>query len=109
MNSAADTDIYAEKTRRKILDFMKNEDVCVYLFGLRAKGTQRLTSDIGVAVCYKGEPNRVKIAELRELFEDAAIPYVMDIVDMSFAAKNICDEIRRDAVIWRAQTNAWQL
>lgn len=91
-----------EKIRLKILDLMKNEDAQIYLYGSFARGEGKQSSDIDIAVKYRGESNRNKIMKLREFFEESNFPYRVEIADMNFMSKILSDEIKRTGILWKA-------
>lgn len=41
---------YVERIRNIVLDQLKNETVCIYLFGSWARGTQHHGSDVDIAI-----------------------------------------------------------
>ena len=92
--------VYLGRIRRMVLDFMAGEGARIYLFGSWAKGKQRRSSDVDIAVFYEGSSNSRKIAELRDFLEDSTIPYRVDVVDMSQASEALCREIRKDGILW---------
>ena len=91
-------DIYIEKIRRMVLDFLSGTSERVYLFGSWARGTQRCGSDVDVAI---DGGSAVKIGALRELLEESTIPYRVDVVDMRFASERLKQEIRKDGIAWK--------
>ena len=93
-------DIYLEKTRQLVNEFMSGEDAKIYLFGSRARGDFRRSSDVDIAIEYAGKSNRIKIDDLRDFLEESTIPYRVDVVDMQFASENIIKAIRRDGILW---------
>ena len=98
MLSNAREDVYIEKIRRTVLDFLSGTPGRVYLFGSWARGTQRCGSDVDVAV---DGGNSGKIGALRELLEESTIPYRVDVVDMRFASERLRQEIRKDGIAWK--------
>ncbi|MBR6013412.1 MAG: nucleotidyltransferase domain-containing protein [Selenomonadaceae bacterium] len=94
---------YLEKIRQMILDFMKDEAAKIYLFGSWARGEQKKSSDVDIAVDYFGKYNRKKFSDLRELFEESSIPYRVDIVDLKFSSAELLDKIKKEGIIWKDQ------
>ena len=47
---------YVERIRNIVLDQLKNETVCIYLFGSWARGTQHHGSDVDIAIDFKYVP-----------------------------------------------------
>lgn len=91
-------DIYIERIRRMVLDFFSDTPERVYLFGSWARGVQHRSSDVDIAVD-GGTAGR--IGAFRELLEESAIPYRVDVVDMRHTSENLREEIRRDGIAWK--------
>ena len=95
-------DIYLEKIKKLTLNFMKNEPLKIYLFGSWGRGEQNKSSDVDIAVEYNTKSDRTKIALLRELFEESAIPYRVDVVDLQFVSDTLRKEILKEGLLWTA-------
>ena len=93
--------IYLERIRRLVLKVFEAEGVNIYLFGSWARGTMRHSSDVDLAIEGTGSEVSRKIALLREELEESTIPYRVDVVDMSQAAQVLCEEIRREGILWK--------
>lgn len=76
--------------------------VNVYLFGSWAKGAQRRTSDIDIAV----DPHRPlppgTLAILRERFEESRIPYRVEVVDLSEVDRIFRRTVIQQGIRWTA-------
>lgn len=92
---------YLEKIRDIVLKHMENEQVDVYLFGSWARGSMRHSSDVDIAVDGRKTDISAKISVLREELEESTIPYQVDVVDMGHASEALCEEIRREGILWR--------
>ena len=92
---------YLEKIRALALESFEGETVSIYLFGSWARGTMRHGSDVDLAIEGGGKDVAKKIAGLREELEESTIPYRVDVVDMSRAAEALCEEIRREGILWK--------
>ena len=92
---------YLEKIREVVLKHMKNEQVDVYLFGSWARGGMRHSSDVDIAVDGRKTDISTKISALREELEESTIPYRVDVVDMERASEVLCEEIRREGILWK--------
>jgi len=92
---------YIERIKALVLKELDGEPASVYLFGSWARGTQRHSSDVDVAIEYHGLSNGRKINGLREALEESTIPYCVDVVDMQNASAALVKEIRRDGVAWK--------
>lgn len=92
---------YLEKIRDIVLKNMENEPVDIYLFGSWARGSMRHSSDVDIAVDGKETDVSAKISALREELEESTIPYRVDVVDMERASEVLCEEIRREGILWK--------
>lgn len=93
--------VYLERIRSLALKVFAAEGVNIYLFGSWARGTMRHSSDVDLAIEGTGSEVTRKIASLREQLEESTIPYRVDVVDMTQAAEALCDEIRREGILWK--------
>ena len=79
---------------------MGNTHGTVFLFGSRARGNSRPTSDIDMAVSLKS-PAGTLISRLRENFENSTIPFTVDVVDLGSCDPVLEEEVEREGVaIW---------
>ena len=74
----------------------------VFLFGSRARGDARRTSDIDVAIDPHGDVPRRIVSELREAFEESHIPLRVDVIDLRDASAGFRDRVRREGLRWSA-------
>ncbi|MCX6360599.1 MAG: nucleotidyltransferase domain-containing protein [Armatimonadetes bacterium] len=73
----------------------------VYLFGSRARGTERPTSDIDIAVDWHGAPLGSGIlSRLREEFEESNIPFTVDVVDLAHAPAALREQALAEGIRW---------
>ena len=98
---AAEALSYLDKLKLLVLDFLLGDDVSVYLFGSWARGEQKRSSDVDLAIEYQSGYAPAHIEALREAVEESGIPYNVDIVDMRNASPHILSEIRKDGVQWK--------
>lgn len=80
--------------------------VDVYLFGSWARGTQRPTSDIDVAIESAEPLPRALLASLRETLEESTIPNRVDVVDLAETDAAFRDRVRREGILWIASGSA---
>ena len=80
--------------------------VDVYLFGSWARGAQRLTSDIDVAIESAEPLPRALLASLREALEESTIPNRVDVVDLAETDAAFRDRVRREGILWIASGSA---
>jgi uncharacterized protein len=92
---------YMEQLKQIILEELAGEDIRVFLFGSRARGTHRSGSDVDIGLMPTKTMDPIGIAVLRERIEASNIPYKVDIVNF----QDVSDEFRksalRGAVIWK--------
>ncbi|MBR2215229.1 MAG: nucleotidyltransferase domain-containing protein [Selenomonadaceae bacterium] len=93
---------YLAKIKKMALAHFEDTPAYICLFGSWARGTQRRSSDVDIAIKCDSPDSRTKIAELRELLEESTIPYRVDVVDMNFASETILTEIQKDGIAWTA-------
>lgn len=74
--------------------------VRVYLFGSRASGTARPTSDLDIAVLPTAPLPVDALARLRDAFEESTIPYEVDIVDLSRVDPSFRERVEREGQRW---------
>jgi len=65
-------------------EFFKGKKIEIYLFGSRARGTEKIGSDVDLAIV-SDNPLSEELALLREIFEESNLPYKIDIVDLNQA------------------------
>lgn len=90
-----------ERVREIIVQVLGDCDARVYLFGSSVTGRVRRSSDIDVAI----DPLHVLppglLSELRERLEESAVPYDVDIVDLSAAPQEIRASVEREGLLWK--------
>ena len=78
----------------------------VYLFGSWARGAQRPTSDIDVAIESAEPLPRGLLASLREALEESTIPNRVDVVDLAETDAAFRDRVRGEGIRWSASGSA---
>ena len=86
--------------KKMVLSELRKENVKLYLFGSWAKGLQRRTSDIDLAIDCE-ENRRDVIGRLREQLEESCFPYRVDVVDMREIGEGFAEKIRREGIVWK--------
>ena len=89
------------ETRRLVLEALGDHDAAVWLFGSCARGDARQHSDIDIAILPRDQLPSSFFAELAADFEESAIPYDIDLVDLRRADAALKREVRRKGVKWR--------
>lgn len=95
--------IYEEPVQRVkevVLQHFKERDVRVYLFGSWARGEQKRSSDIDIAIDSRDDIS-YEITLLRERLEESTIPRHVDVVDMHHTGAALCRRIREEGVLWK--------
>jgi predicted nucleotidyltransferase len=90
-----------ERVRDITLQVLGGHDARVYLFGSSVTGRLRHSSDIDVAIDPVRALPSALLAELRERLEESAVPYDVDIVDLSTASPEIRSSVEREGLLWR--------
>ncbi len=93
-----------EKTKQKIIAVILAlmPDVKIYLFGSRARGTNRPMADIDIALDGGKELSRADVDEIKSMFKESNIMYVIDVVDFHSITELMQQQILKDRVIWKA-------
>ena len=84
-----------------VLEALGDHDAAVWLFGSCARGDARQHSDIDIAILPRDQLPSGFFAELAADFEESAIPYDIDLVDLRRADATLKREVRRKGVKWR--------
>jgi uncharacterized protein len=92
---------YIEQLKQIILEELAGEDIRVFLFGSRARGTHRSGSDVDIGLIPAKTMDSVGIAVLRARIEESNIPYKVDIVNFHDVSDDFRNSALRGAVIWK--------
>lgn len=75
-------------------------DAKFYIFGSRAKGTNKKYSDIDIAVDLNGKKLDVSIlGKILIEFQESTLPYEVDVVDLNSIDENFRNLIKKDLVL----------
>jgi predicted nucleotidyltransferase len=102
-------DLILAQVRKLILKYLESYSVCVYLYGSRAKGTDRKTSDVDIAILPVKPIPEYLLAELRERLEESNIPYEVEIIDLSKVSNEFRQAILPTAILWKDCTKESKL
>jgi len=92
---------YLEIIREIVNREIRDEHAELYLFGSRARGENRQTSDIDLALRSDTDLTST-LVRLREKFEESLIPYEVDVLQLEKAGEAFQEEIKREGVlIWK--------
>jgi len=83
-----------------VLSFLKGTATGVYLFGSFAKGEERQSSDIDIAIDHGGQVTPDMFAALRDLLHESPIPYTVDILDLLQAGEIFAAKVRKEGIPW---------
>ncbi len=92
---------YLDQIESVVLSRVKNLPVKVYLFGSRAKGEARPTSDVDIAILATGSIPPNLLSELRYLLEESNIPYKVDLVDLASVDDAFREQVIKYGVLWK--------
>jgi uncharacterized protein len=84
-----------------VIEFFKEENVIVILFGSRARGDNSKVSDIDIGILPNKTLDRKKLVLLNEKIDDLNFPYTVDVVDLSKVSKAFREKALRDGIIWK--------
>ena len=77
----------------------KQANVRVYLFGSWARGEERVTSDIDLAI--EGKEASELAMQVREALEESDIPYRVDVVNLMEASPELLANVRKEGIVWK--------
>jgi predicted nucleotidyltransferase len=91
-------DRYLEEIKRILAEALRGRKYQVYLFGSRATGRNRVTSDFDVAVL---APERVseELSIARDMLQQSNIPLKVDLIELSLASRDLASEAERGGVL----------
>jgi len=91
-----------EEYKRKIIALIHAlvPEVEIYLFGSRARGTEKPTSDIDLALKGEKQIDFYVLGEIKEVLLATDIPYKIDIVDVNNVSEELRAVIAREGILW---------
>ncbi|GBE05091.1 MAG TPA: nucleotidyltransferase domain-containing protein [Candidatus Moranbacteria bacterium] len=92
---------FIKKLKEVFLNFLKDEDVKILLFGSRARRDFVNTSDVDVGIIIGKKFDRKKLILLREYIEELNIPYKVEIIDFSTVSEEFKQMAIKESVIWK--------
>lgn len=91
-----------DMVRDLVLQGLANANARVYLFGSWARGEQRRTSDIDIAIEHDGSlAADALILNIREILEESLVPYRVDVVDLTKAGSILAEKVRKEGILWK--------
>lgn len=88
------------RVRQTVIGGLGEHPARVYLFGSRATGTARRTSDIDVAVWPLTELPVGTLALIREALEESTVPYTVDLVDLRDTDAAFRARVLAEGIVW---------
>ena len=76
-------------------------DTRIILYGSRARETQRLFSDIDLALDAGKEISRHDIQEAISMLQESNVPYKIDIVDLWAVRDEMRKAIQKEGIVWK--------
>lgn len=83
-----------------IFDIIDRNQIKVFLFGSRAKGTARSRSDIDIALLSDQPLPLLLISQLKEKIEESTIPYQVDVVDLNAVSPTFRKKVLTEGKPW---------
>jgi predicted nucleotidyltransferase len=74
--------------------------VKIYLFGSRARGDYKSTSDIDIALDAGKKIDLYTLSLIKEEIEESSIPFTVDVVDLYTASGDFKKNILKDGKLW---------
>lgn len=98
----AGEDKYLNQMRELLLSVTSNLDCTIFLFGSRAHGAHRRSSDIDIGFSGLSEPLFTKTRDqfLSEL-EESIIPHHVDLVNFDTVSCDFKDVAMKEVVVWK--------
>ena len=93
-------DKYILELKKIVKDFLKTEDVKIFLFGSRARQDHNLFSDVDIGVLPGDKSAWRKIMFLKERIEESNIPYRVEFVNLKEVSDDFKNEVLKDAISW---------
>lgn len=95
-------EIFEEKALMIRLLEALHPGVKVYLFGSRARGTHRQSSDIDLALD-AGRPLSLKeVSRARNILDALYLPEKIDVIDLWSVPVELKDTVLREGIVWKS-------
>ena len=89
-----------DEVRRIVRAGLRGNDARVYLFGSWARGHNRKTSDIDIAILPSTPLPANLMSEIREALDESTVVYPVEVVDLSEVSPEFRDRVLREGVLW---------
>jgi predicted nucleotidyltransferase len=106
LHKYATEDSYLSQMRDLVLKATSDLNCTVFLFGSRARGVYRRSSDIDIGFSGLSEPQFTKFRDhlLSEL-EESVIPHRVDLVNMDTASSDFRNVAMEEVVVWKQSSH----
>lgn len=96
---------YLDQLRDLVLRMASNLDCTIFLFGSRARGVHRRSSDIDIGFSGLAEPEFTKFRDhlLAEL-EESVIPHHVDLVNVDAASSDFRVVAMEKVIVWKQRS-----
>jgi len=74
----------------------------IYLFGSRARKTNRPGADVDIALDAPEPIHFMTIGNIKEDLEESNIPFFVDIVDLKTVSDIFLKEFKQDGILWQS-------
>ena len=92
---------FISELKQLVLEHLDGIAVKVYLYGSRAKGNARSTSDIDIALLPKTSLPTGCMSRLNEKIERSHIPYHVDIVNLNNTSESFKQAVSKEGKLWK--------
>ena len=93
---------YLNQMRDLVLRVASNLDCTIFLFGSRARGAHRRSSDIDIGFSGLTDTNFAKVRDLLlEELEESVIPHHVDLVNMDAVPRYFRDVVMPEVIVWK--------
>lgn len=100
-------DKYLNQMRKLTLKVTNGLDCTIFLFGSRARGTERRSSDIDIGFSGLDEKTFLRTRDRLLLeFEESIIPHRVDLVNMDTAPPDFKNIAMQEVVVWKQSSRA---
>lgn len=97
---------YLEEVRELVLRVASEADCTIFLYGSRAGGAFRRSSDVDIGFCGLGEREFLRLRDrlLSEL-EESVVPYHVDLVNMDAVSDRFRSTAMEKVIVWKRKSN----
>ena len=100
-------DKYLNQMRELVLSATSNLDCTILLFGSRARGVHRRSSDIDIAFSGLSEQVFTKVRDrLLAEIEESLVPHHVDLVNIDTAPSDFRNVAMKEVIVWKQSSRA---